>query len=191
MASVSSPATRDTNFDRTTGSAQRHTEPRATVHQFEKPAHRTAEHLPSVGLGPADAVLNPVEQISSSTQWVVGRRPARFAVKTKQRIVLVDATDISAVEARGNYIVLRYRASSLVVRESLSNIAEKLKPFGLVRIHRSYLVNMAFVVDLRAMSTGEYLLRVREGKEYIVSRTYKKNLRLLADLWIGVRGPTE
>ena len=188
MASVSSPVTHDTNLDSTAGSNHRHSESRATVHEFAKAAQRATQYLPAVD---ADALLNPTAQISASAQWASGKRPARFAVKTKQRIVLIDATEISAVEARGNYIVLRHRSSSLVVRESLSNIAEKLKPYGLVRIHRSYLVNMACVVDLKAMSTGEYLLRVREGKEYVVSRTYKKNLRLLADLWIGIRGPAE
>jgi DNA-binding LytR/AlgR family response regulator len=191
MASAGSPVTRETNLDPTTGSNRRHAESRATIHPFERTAHRAVEHLLSVEPERVDTLFSPTMHVSPGAQLLSDKRPARFAVKTKQRIVLLDATDISAVEARGNYIVLRYKSSPIVVRESLSNIAEKLKPYGLFRIHRSYLVNMAFVVEMKALSTGEYLLRLREGKGYIVSRTYKKNLRFLADLWIGVRGPAE
>ncbi|HEV3211511.1 MAG TPA: hypothetical protein VGY91_14740, partial [Chthoniobacterales bacterium] len=35
------------------------------------------------------------------------------------------------------------------------------------------------------MSHGEYELRLRCGKEYTVTRTYNKNLRSLAEFWIG------
>ena len=188
MASAGSPVTRETNFETAVGS-NAHSEPRGTIPQFEKVAHRAAEYFPSVELERGGPMLSPTAQLSSPAHSVSSKRSARFAVKTRQRIVLLDATEISAVEARGNYIVLRHKSSAIVVRESLSNIAEKLKPYGLLRIHRSYLVNMAFVAEIKAMSTGEYLLRLTEGKEYIVSRSYKKNLRFLADLWIGVRGP--
>lgn len=186
MASASSPVTRQTNFETSVGS-NGHSESHGAIHQFEKIAQRTAEYFPSLELERDGALLGATPQSSTGPQF--SKRPARFAVKTRQRIVFLNATDITAVEARGNYIVLRHKSSPMVVRESLSNVAEKLKPYGLLRIHRSYLVNMAFVAELKALSTGEYLLRLTEGKEYIVSRSYKKNLRLMADLWIGVRGP--
>jgi DNA-binding LytR/AlgR family response regulator len=57
-----------------------------------------------------------------------------------------------------------------------------------VRINRSFLVNAAFVEEIRPWSTGEYVLRVKGGKEYTVTRTYRKNLKLLAESWIGTFG---
>lgn len=64
-------------------------------------------------------------------------------------------------------------------------MAEKLKPYGFIRIHRSVVVNSSFVEEIQPWSTGEYVLRIKGGKEYTVTRMYKKNLRPLARLWVG------
>jgi DNA-binding LytR/AlgR family response regulator len=50
------------------------------------------------------------------------------------------------------------------------------------------LVNAALVEEIHPRSTGEYALRVRGGREFTVTRTYKNNLQLLAQLWIGLEG---
>jgi DNA-binding LytR/AlgR family response regulator len=65
-------------------------------------------------------------------------------------------------------------------------MAEKLKAYGCIRIHRSVLVNGSFVEEIQPWPTGEYVLRIKGGKEYTVSRTYKSNLKSLAKFWIGV-----
>jgi two-component system LytT family response regulator len=64
-------------------------------------------------------------------------------------------------------------------------VAERLATHGFIRIHRSVLVNASFVEEITPLSTGEYCLRVVSGKDYTVTRTYKKNLKSLAELWIG------
>ena len=92
------------------------------------------------------------------------------------------------VKAEGNYILLQLESTSYMLRESISKMAEKLAPYGFVRIHRSFLVNAAFVQEIRPWPTGEYVLMVQGGKEYTVSRTYRKNLQLLAEAWIGTEG---
>ena len=89
------------------------------------------------------------------------------------------------VEAEGNYVLLQRETGSYLLHESISAIAEKLKPYGFVRIHRSVLVNAAFVQEIRPCATGEYELRLKSGKQYTVTRSYKKNLRSLAEFWIG------
>ncbi len=75
-----------------------------------------------------------------------------------------------------------------MLRESIATIQEKLTPFGFVRIHRSALVNAALVEEIQPWSSGEYVIRVRGGRQYTVTRTYKKNLQLLAPSWIGMSG---
>jgi two-component system LytT family response regulator len=65
---------------------------------------------------------------------------------------------------------------------------EKLNPHGFVRIHRSALVNAALVEEMHLLSTGEYVVRVRGGREFTATRTYKKSLQFLAQLWIGIEG---
>jgi two-component system LytT family response regulator len=65
---------------------------------------------------------------------------------------------------------------------------EKLNLHGFVRIHRSVLVNAALVEEIHPCPTGDYMLRVRAGRQFTVTRSYKTNLQLLAQLWIGMEG---
>lgn len=110
---------------------------------------------------------------------------SKIGIKSNGRISFIDPRDVVAVQAEGNYVLLQRETGSDLLRESLSTIAEKLKPYGFVRIHRSMLVNAAFVQEIHPCATGEYELRVKDGREYTVTRTYKKNLRCLAAFWIG------
>jgi two-component system LytT family response regulator len=108
-----------------------------------------------------------------------------MAFKIKGSILFVELADILAVQAEGNYVCVRRRLNPYLVRESLSSMAAKLKPYGFIRIHRSVVVNISAVEEIRPLPTGEYRLRVKGGKEYLVTRTYKHNLRDLAQLWVG------
>jgi DNA-binding LytR/AlgR family response regulator len=111
--------------------------------------------------------------------------PPRVAIKVKGRILFINLKDVVAVEAEGNYVSLQRKGGSYLLRQSISAVAEKLEPQGFIRIHRSILVNSSFVEEIRPYSTGEYGLRVQGGKQYTVTRTYKKNLKCLAEFWIG------
>ena len=115
-------------------------------------------------------------------------RAERIAVKTKGRVLFVDPANVIAVEAERNCVLLQQTSGSCLLRESISAMEEKLAPYGFVRIHRSVLINSAFVHEIQPWPTGEYVLRVKgpsEQKEYTVTRAYKKNLKLLAKSWIG------
>jgi two-component system LytT family response regulator len=113
---------------------------------------------------------------------------ARIAIKVKRRILFINPGDVIAVLAEGNYVLLQQESVSHLLRESISVVAEKLEPFGFIRIHRSVLVNTAFVEEIKPYSTGEYGLRIKGGKEFTVTRTYKENLKSLAEFWIGTGG---
>jgi DNA-binding LytR/AlgR family response regulator len=114
--------------------------------------------------------------------------PTRIAIKAKGKIVFIHAEDVIAAEARGNYSVLLCTSSSHRLRESISTLEKKLNAHGFLRIHRSVLVNAALVEEIQPWPTGEYALRVKGGKEYTVTRAYKKHLHTLAQLWIGTNG---
>jgi two-component system LytT family response regulator len=122
------------------------------------------------------------------TRTLTMGKSARIAIKAKRRILFIDAADVIAVEAKGQCVLLLHTSSSYMLRESISTMEEKLNLHGFVRIHRSVLVNAALVEEIHPLSTGEYVLRVRGGREFTVTRTYKKNLQLLAQLWIGMEG---
>lgn len=109
----------------------------------------------------------------------------RVAIKVKGKILFINLCDVIAVQAEGKCVSLQQNASSCLLRESITMVAERLETHGFIRIHRSVLVNTSFVEEIRPLSTGEYCLRVEGGKEYTVTRTYKKNLKSLAEFWIG------
>jgi DNA-binding LytR/AlgR family response regulator len=117
---------------------------------------------------------------------IVKRQAPRIAFKAKGSILLLDLADILAVQAEGNYVSLRPRTNPYLVHESLSSMAEKLKPYGFIRIHRSVVVNISAVEEIQPLPTGEYRLRLKGGSEYLATRTYKHNLRNLAQLWVGL-----
>ena len=140
-----------------------------------------------------DTVLPPVTRVDAANlvrviqqlEVLANRQAPRIAFKAKGRILFLDLAEIVAVQAEGNYVCLRHRPNPYLLRESLSSMAEKLKPYGFIRIHRSVVVNISAVEEIQPLPTGEYRLRVKGGKEYLVTRTYKDNLRDLAQLWVG------
>jgi two-component system LytT family response regulator len=109
----------------------------------------------------------------------------RVAIKVRGKILFVNLGDVVAVQAEGKCVLLQQNARSYLLHESISVVAQKLETHGFIRILRSVLVNTSFVEEIRPLSTGEYCLRVEGGKEYTVTRTYKKNLKSLAEFWIG------
>jgi DNA-binding LytR/AlgR family response regulator len=141
----------------------------------------------------ADTSLLPVIRVDDANlirvlrqlEVIAKRQAPRIAFKAKGRILFLYLADILAVQAEGNYVSLRHRPNAYLVHESLSSMAEKLKPYGFIRIHRSVVVNISAVEEIQPLPTGEYRLRVKGGKEYLVTRTYKDNLRDLAQLWAG------
>src|SRR6201988_3744575 len=108
-----------------------------------------------------------------------------IAIKAKGRILFINPGDVVAVQAEGNYVSLQRESDSYLLRESISRVAGKLKPYGFIRIHRSALVNTTFVGEIKPYSTGKCGLRVKGGKEYAVTSTYKKNLKPLTEFRIG------
>lgn len=131
-----------------------------------------------------DRMARPVDA-PPQRQQLSRPQPSQIAIKVSGRIFFIDPAQVIAVQAQGNYVLLKRETGSYLLRVSISVMAEKLKPYGFVRIHRSVLVNRLKVDEIKPWTTGEYGLRLKDGKEYTVTRTYKKNLKDLATSWIG------
>jgi DNA-binding LytR/AlgR family response regulator len=111
--------------------------------------------------------------------------PQRIMAKVEGKFVAVNPAEIMFVKAEGNYVLLEGTQGRLLLREAMHEIERKLERYGFLRIHRSVIVNAAFVLEFQPCSTGEYTLTLRNGKKFTVTRTYKKNLRRLATNTIG------
>jgi two-component system LytT family response regulator len=142
---------------------------------------------------PLNTTLLPVTRVDAGKlfrawqefMFLAKRHAPRIAFKVKGRFLFLELAEIVAVQAEGNYVSLQHQPNPYLLHESLSSMAEKLKPYGFIRIHRSVVVNISAVEEIQPLPTGEYRLRVKGGKEYSVARTYKDNLRDLAQLWVG------
>jgi len=164
-----------------------------TICSFKSSRDYTRESTADEFCETAATSLLPVTRIDAANlirvlrqlEAMAKRQAPRIAFKAKGRILFLDLAEIVAVQAEGNYVSLRHRPNPYLLRESLSSMAEKLKPYGFIRIHRSVVVNISAVEEIQPLPTGEYRLRVKGGKEYLVTRTYKDNLRNLAQLWVG------
>ncbi|MGA3223812.1 MAG: LytTR family DNA-binding domain-containing protein [Acidobacteriaceae bacterium] len=135
----------------------------------------------------AERAVRSVEALPPP-QTLTPRKREKIAIKANGKILFIAPDDVVAVHAEGNYVLLETDTGSYLLRVSISSIAEKLRPYGFLRIHRSALVNASFVEELQPLPTGEYMLRIKGGREYTVTRTYKSNLKGLAGCWIGFDG---
>jgi DNA-binding LytR/AlgR family response regulator len=88
----------------------------------------------------------------------------------------VQRSDIRFVEAQGDYARLHTAEGSHLVRVPLTVLEERWGPAGFVRIHRSHLVSVAHIVQIRTES-GRCTVEVSGGDVLQVSRRHTRELR--------------
>jgi two-component system LytT family response regulator len=95
-----------------------------------------------------------------------------FTVRVGTRTVLVDAADVERIEADGDYASLHAGGKTYLVRERLHTLAGRLDPAQFQRVHRSAIVRVDLISELRALTNRDSLLRLRDGTLLRASRTY-------------------
>ena len=92
----------------------------------------------------------------------------RFLIPSPKKVAFIKAADVLWIEAAGSYAALHSEREEHLVREPLSGLEGKLDPQVFIRVHRSFIVNLAkiSVIDRNRI--------VFDGKVYIpVSEQYK------------------
>lgn len=105
--------------------------------------------------------------------------PERLAVKSNGRIVFLRMADIDMVEAADNYVKLYAGKETLMSRETLGALEEKLPPGRFVRISRSAIVNIESVKELNPLFHGEYSVTLKNGSRATLTRSYREQLKQL------------
>jgi two-component system LytT family response regulator len=103
----------------------------------------------------------------------------RIALKADRKIVLLRTAEIEWIEAAGNYVNIHTKGAAYFVRETMGSIEGKMPSDRFMRIHRSTIVNLDRIKELKAGSNGEYLVRMQNGEELTLSRGYRGQLQRL------------
>jgi hypothetical protein len=85
----------------------------------------------------------------------------------------IDPRDIIAVTSAGNYVEFNLSAGRHLIRGTLAAEETRLKPFGLLRVHRTRLANLNRVVAVELRPAGDFLLRMDNGETIAGSRRYR------------------
>ncbi len=104
-------------------------------------------------------------------------RPERFLVRKLGREFLVAADDIEWIQASGNYVNLRVRGHDYPLRSTIAGIEDRLDPARFVRVHRSYIVNLAQLASIEPLDTGDARIHLRDGTALPASRRHRAALR--------------
>lgn len=99
-----------------------------------------------------------------------------FTVRAGARTVLVPAAEVERIEADGDYATLHANGKTWLVRERLHRLATQLDPRQFHRVHRSTIVRLDMIAELRALTNRDALLRLRDGSLLRASRTYMPGL---------------
>jgi two-component system LytT family response regulator len=106
--------------------------------------------------------------------------PDRIPVKTGGRVVVIRIADVDWVKAGHDYVSLYVGSKPWLVRETIASIEARFANAGFVRIHRSTLVNIDRVRELRPLEKGEFLVILHNGLELKLSRNFRAALPRLA-----------
>ena len=104
-------------------------------------------------------------------------RPERFLVRKLGREFLLNAGEIEWLQASGNYVNLHVRGRDYPLRTTMAAIEGRLDPARFVRVHRSYYVNLDYLVQIEPLETGDARLTLRDGATIPCSRRHRAALR--------------
>ncbi|WP_208406144.1 LytTR family DNA-binding domain-containing protein [Xanthomonas arboricola] len=107
-------------------------------------------------------------------------RPERFLVRKLGRDFLVATADIEWIQASGNYVNLHVRGHDYPLRSTMAAIEARLDPAVFVRIHRSYLVQLARVQAIEPLESGDARVHLADATVLPCSRRYLAALRAMA-----------
>lgn len=101
----------------------------------------------------------------------------RIAVKSHGRISFIHVDEIEWIEAADQYVLIHVNRQSHLIRESMNQMETKLPQRLFVRIHRSTMVNLQKIHELRSNKQGETNVVLMDGTSLKVSRNRRVPLQ--------------
>jgi two-component system LytT family response regulator len=136
---------------------------KSSVNEAEKLKEALAEHAPEAAAEIVDGGDGPM---SSRFEKLIN-------VKDRGQIFRVDVDTIEIVEAAGDYMCIKTADNTLILRETMKDLEKRLDPRRFQRVHRSTIVNLDQVRQVKPHTNGECFLVLDSGAQVKVSRSYR------------------
>ncbi len=130
---------------------------------------RLKEVLAEVAPDFADSMADPNAAAPSSDRF-----EKVINIKDRGQIFRVEVDSIERIDAAGDYMVIETADNSLILRETMKDLEKRLDPRNFQRVHRSTIVNLSQVRQVKPHTNGECFLVLASGAQVKVSRSYRE-----------------
>lgn len=100
----------------------------------------------------------------------------RIVFKSRGRILFLPVSEIRWIGAEENYVRLCTERETHLLRETMVHLEERLDPHQFMRVHRSFIVNLQYVKEVRTEHDGESSVIMLDGQRVAMSRSYKSRI---------------
>jgi two-component system LytT family response regulator len=119
---------------------------------------------------------SPEERGDDAARDASGGYASRFTVRDGERFVLIRATAVDWIEAAANYVRLHAGQRALPLRTPIGDLERRLDPAQFTRVHRSAIVNLDRIREIKPESYGEYSVVLTTGESLRLGRSYRGRL---------------
>jgi two-component system LytT family response regulator len=113
---------------------------------------------------------------------LAGAAEQRIALRDGSRVLLFDQQDIDWLGADGDYVRVHVKGRSYLVRHTMAAMEARLDPKQFARVHRSAIVNVSRVSEVRRRGDRDYVVVLRDGTKLKIGRAYRDSI---ADVTLG------
>jgi len=110
------------------------------------------------------------------------RYTTRMVFKSRGRILFLSVDDIRWIEAQENYVKICTGKDSHLLRETIGNLESRLDPNSFLRVHRSAIVNLHHVKEVKNEADGDATVVLKSGEQVPMSRSYRSKIQKLLKL---------
>ncbi len=123
-------------------------------------------------------ILTKIQSVISSKQYN-DFYTDKIPVKVQDKIVLVPLSEIYFIEADKNYAIINLKEKHYRMRTTLNELAESLNPDLFIRVHKSFIINKAFIQEFEPTFNNEYIIKLTSNKKIPTGNAYKENVQRL------------
>lgn len=121
-----------------------------------------------------------LELAGTATRKPTAMAADRLIFKTDGRYVFVKATEIRWIGAEGNYLRVYLAGATHLIRETMRSVEQRLDEKVFLRIHRSTIINLHYLKELRSSSAGDGgSVVLDDGTRLPLSRSYRARVAQL------------